>query len=209
MVERSTLRRLAASSPRHRVERFDQRSELVVALRLDALIEAAGADFARRRRQHLHRPGDPLGEVQPHPGRADQNQQRHHQEERQIDAGQRPLQHAQLVVVLEGLGHAPRARREIAGQVVGRDDARRSACRPWSGSPPRRAADRRQRRAFRSIACPPVRRAPAPPGDRRPRGCSRAAASAAATSTTGSSAGQRPARRHRRDRPRPSARAAA
>ena len=57
----------------HRVERFDERAELVVALRLDALIEAAGADLARGRRQHLHRARDPLGEVEAHPGGADQN----------------------------------------------------------------------------------------------------------------------------------------
>ena len=56
--------------------------------------------------------------------------QRHHQEERQVDAGQRPLEHAQLVVVLERLRHAARARRQIAGQIVGGDhDAGRPAVR--------------------------------------------------------------------------------
>ena len=58
----------------HGVEGLDERAELVVALRLDPLIEASGADLARRRRQHLHRPGDAFGEIRPHPGRAEQNQ---------------------------------------------------------------------------------------------------------------------------------------
>src|SRR5437667_461513 len=52
---------------RHRVEGLDERAELVVALRLHALIEAARADLARGRGQHLHWTRDPLGEVQPHP----------------------------------------------------------------------------------------------------------------------------------------------
>src|SRR6266568_4265701 len=40
---------------RHRVERVDERAELVVALRLDPLIQMARPDLARRRRQHLDR----------------------------------------------------------------------------------------------------------------------------------------------------------
>ena len=36
----------------HRVERFGQRTELVVALRLEVLIEPAGANLARGRGQH-------------------------------------------------------------------------------------------------------------------------------------------------------------
>ena len=76
----------------HAVERLDQRAELVAGFRLHAMIEVAGADLVGRRGQHLHRPRDALGEVQPHPGRADENHQRQHQEERQVDAGERLLQ---------------------------------------------------------------------------------------------------------------------
>ena len=107
---------------RHRIERFDERTELVVALRLDALVETARADLARRRGEHLHRSGDPLGHVEAHPRCAHQNHQRHAEEERQIDPGERSLQHAQLVVLLERLAHAARPDRELARQIVGRDD---------------------------------------------------------------------------------------
>ena len=44
-------RRLAASSPAMRVERLDERTELVRRLRLDAMIEMAGADLPRGRRR--------------------------------------------------------------------------------------------------------------------------------------------------------------
>ena len=68
---------------RHRVERLDQRAELVVALRLHVLIQPARADFAGGRREHQHRPRDPLRQIRAHPGGAEQNQQRHHEKERQ------------------------------------------------------------------------------------------------------------------------------
>ena len=79
---------------RHAVERVDQRAELVAAFR------ARRDDRGGRRRSpgaavasDLDRPRDALGEVEPHPGRADQNHQRQHQEEREIDAGERLLEH--------------------------------------------------------------------------------------------------------------------
>ena len=72
----------------------------------------------------LDRPRNPLGEIQPEPGRADENQQRHHQEQREVDALERPLQHAELAVVLIRFGDAPGVPRQIAGQeVAGNDDA--------------------------------------------------------------------------------------
>ena len=170
-VDRSSLRRLVASSPAIAVERLDERAELVVALRLDALIEVARADLARRRGQHLHRPRDPLGEVEAHPGRADQNHQRHHQEERQVDAGERPLQHAQLVVVLERLRHA--ARRAPPAR---RSDSRWRRRRPSALPVPRRidgaaACIRSPPLPSGSIdaRCRPARRAPAPRADRPTR----------------------------------------
>ena len=49
---------------RHRVERLDQRAELVARLRLDAVIEVAGADLARAGREHADRPRDPLREIE-------------------------------------------------------------------------------------------------------------------------------------------------
>ncbi len=69
---------------RHAVERLDERSELVGGFRLQPPIQMAGADLARGRRQHLHRPRDPLGEVQPDPRRTHHDHQREHQEEREV-----------------------------------------------------------------------------------------------------------------------------
>ncbi len=119
-LHRGALEPLAAGRQLagHHVEGLGERAELVVALHLDAVIEAARADLVRGRRQQLHRPGDALGHVEAHPRRADENHQREHQEERDIDAGDRTLQHAQLLVALEGAGHAARAGDEFAGQVM-------------------------------------------------------------------------------------------
>jgi hypothetical protein len=94
----------------------------------------AGADFARRRRQHLHRPRDAFGEIQAHPGRTHQDEQRDHDEERQVDAGQRLLQHAELRVVFVVLGHAAGAIGHLAGEHV--------ACEHDAHHPPVRGADR-------------------------------------------------------------------
>ena len=65
----------------HPVEGVDQRPELVARFGLHPVIEPAGADLVGRRGQHLHRPGDPLGQIESHPRRPDQNHQREHQEE--------------------------------------------------------------------------------------------------------------------------------
>ena len=107
--------------PGHRVERFDQRAELVARLGLDAVIEVAGADLARAGGEPLHRTGDALGQVQAGPRRADQNHQRHHDEERQVDADNRPPQRAQLAAVLVRLDDLPRVRRGLARQIVARE----------------------------------------------------------------------------------------
>ena len=53
----------------HAVERLDERPELVLRLRLDAVIEVTGADLLRGGRQHLHRTRDALRQIQPHPRR--------------------------------------------------------------------------------------------------------------------------------------------
>ena len=50
----------------------------------------------------------------------DQDQQRDHHEERHVDAGQRLLQHPQLLVVLVRLRHLARLVRELARQVLAR-----------------------------------------------------------------------------------------
>ena len=137
----------------HAVECVDQRSELVVGFRLDAMIEVAGADLVGRRRQHLHRTRDALGEVEAHPRGADENHQREHQEEREVDAGQRLLQHAQLLIGLVGLGHAARARRELVRQILARDhDTRDRAAWARSGSAPPCESGRRRSRAARQCA---------------------------------------------------------
>ena len=121
---------------RHRVECVDERAELVVALRLDPLIEMARADLARGRRQKLHGARDALRQIRSHPCRAEQNQQRDHQEERQVHAGERLLEHSHLLIILERLRHAARARGQIARQKVSRDDD--AGRLPGSGSDRRR-----------------------------------------------------------------------
>ena len=193
----------------HAVEGVDQRPELVGRLALDAVLEVAGADLARRRRQQLDRPRDALGEVEPHPGRAHQDHERDHQEERQVDARQRALQDAQLGVRLVGLRHAPRARRQIAGQLDARhDDADRRAVGLADDG---RRADQfaaalerlphpRVGLAGRRSGCEPIRR---PPGS-RPGGID-----GDATSTTGTTCGSAPSGAEPRGRPRPGPPAAA
>ncbi len=57
-------------------------------------IELAGAHRAHPLREHLHRLRDAFGDKQSEPGRAHENQQRDGQEERQVEALERALQHA-------------------------------------------------------------------------------------------------------------------
>ncbi len=88
----------------------------------DAMIQVPGADFVGRRGQRLHRPGDALCEVQTHPGGADENHQREHQEEREIDAGERLFQDPELLIRLVRFGHAARACGELVRQILAGDD---------------------------------------------------------------------------------------
>ncbi len=107
---------------RHAVERLDQRPKFIVAhsRAIDAIVQVSGFDFACGRRQPFHRLRDALGEIEPHPGGAHQDHERHHQEEREVHAGQGPPQHAELAVVFVGVGDAPGARGELAGEIVAR-----------------------------------------------------------------------------------------
>ncbi len=114
--------------PRHRIERFDQRTELVPRLGLDAVIEMAGADLARAGGEQLYRTRDALGQIQTGPGRAHQNHQRHHDEERQVDATNRPAQRPPLAAILVRLDDGPRMLRGLARQIVaGEHDADHAA----------------------------------------------------------------------------------
>ena len=106
---------------RHAVERLDQRRELVAHLDVDAVIEVAGTDFVGGRGQHLHRPRDPLRQVETQPGRGHQNHQRQHQKEGEVDRGQRRFLDLELPVVLVRGGQAARARREVTRQVFAGD----------------------------------------------------------------------------------------
>ena len=123
-LDRGTLEPPAARRQvgRHAIEGLDQRAELVSGLRFHAMVQMSGADFVGCRRQHLHGPRDALGQVQSHPGRRDENHQRQHQEEREVNAGQRLLQDAELLVVFVGLRHASGARGELGGDVFARND---------------------------------------------------------------------------------------
>ena len=138
-AERSSRRRLAASSPAMRLNASMSEPNSSRRLRLDAVIEVAGADLVGGRRQHLHRPRDPLGQVQPHPGRAHENHQRQHQEEREVDAGQRlPAARAAAGSPRRPAVMPRGARRELAGEVLaGDDDARAPARSATTGSAPR------------------------------------------------------------------------
>ena len=119
---RSSVFWLVCQLRRHRVERLDERAELVARLRLDAVIEMSRANLARALGEHLHGPRDALGQVEAHPRRADQDHQRHHQEEREVHALQRPRQEAQPAVVLVGRDDALRFDGQLAGQLIARDD---------------------------------------------------------------------------------------
>ena len=159
----------------HAVERLDQRPELVFGLALDAVIQVARADLARRRGQHLHRARDALGQIEPHPRGADQDEQGHHQEERDVHAKQRRLEHAELPVVLVRRGHAPRSRRQFAGEVVAGHHraghlpaALRTAAAARINSPPDPSGSSR----YGIAAAAPPR---APPGARRWRARGRGA----------------------------------
>ena len=106
----------------HRVEGLDEGAELVAGLRLDAVIEMSRANLARALGEHVHGPRDALGQVEAHPRGADEDHQRHHQEEREVHALQRPRQEAQPAVVLVGRDDALRFDRQLAGELIARDD---------------------------------------------------------------------------------------
>ena len=106
-----------------------------------------GLDLPGGRREPLHGLGDALREIQPHPRGAHQNHEGHHQEERQVDAGEWTPQHLQLRVVLVRVLNAPRPRRELARQEIARNDDGdriRGAGAPDDGRRANQLAGRRQ-----------------------------------------------------------------
>ena len=104
--------------PGHRVERGDQRPELIDALLFDPVIEMTGPDLTRAVSQHLNRSRDPLRGIDPQPGRTEQDEERHHQEEREIDALQLRPEDARLRVRLVGIRDPAEVPDHIARQVV-------------------------------------------------------------------------------------------
>ena len=94
--------------PGHRVEGFDQRTELVAGFGFDAVIEAPRPDFPGARRQHLDRSGDAFREIQPHPGGAHQDHERHHQKDREIHTLESRTHDEQLSIIFESISNAPR-----------------------------------------------------------------------------------------------------
>jgi hypothetical protein len=80
------------------------------------MIEVPGPDLARAGGEHADGPRDPLRQIEAHPRRADQDHQRHHQEQRKVDPLERSLQDLQLAVVFVGLRDAARVFGQIAGQ---------------------------------------------------------------------------------------------
>ncbi len=94
------------------------------------MIEVAGANLARPGRQALHRPRNALGEIEAGPGRADEDHERHHDEERQVDTLNRPSQRPQLTPVLIRLDDLASVRRRLARQVIARENhSDYAACR--------------------------------------------------------------------------------
>ena len=136
----------------------------------------AGFDFPCGRRKPLHGLGDALGEIEPHPRGADQNHQRHHQEERQIDAGQR-------VGAAPEAGCSPRTHPECAARVTrarrsgnrSRSRRRRARSTRRAARPPPRGSARPSSAAVRASAARPGPTPPARPSDRRRRARTRAA----------------------------------
>ncbi len=122
------------------------------------MIEVAGADLAGTRRQQLHRTRDALREVQPGPGRADQDHQRHHDEQRQIDARESGAASAvKLAAVLVCLDDLPRVRRPT------RPRGSRSPARRRRPGPSRRESLRRRARVRRRLRAARVHTTSAPP----------------------------------------------
>ena len=106
----------------HHVEGFDERPELVARLRLEPDVELALADRARAIGQLLNRPGDAFGEVEAEPGAADQNQQRHREEDRNVDTLDRTAQDLELLVLLGLGGCQPRLRPQVGAEILRDDD---------------------------------------------------------------------------------------
>ena len=68
----------------HAIERAHQRAEFVLRLHVDAMIEIAARNFARRLGQRLNRHGHLLGKKQRHPRGREEQQQRDQQQRRAI-----------------------------------------------------------------------------------------------------------------------------
>ncbi len=102
----------------HRVERLDELPELVARLGLDAVVEMPGANLPCAGSQQLHGPRNPLREIQARPDRADQNHQRHDDEQVQVDAANRPPQRVELAAILIGLDDPSRVPRGLSRQMI-------------------------------------------------------------------------------------------
>ena len=193
-VDRSTRRRLDASSPRHGVERLDQRRRT----RRCSAARRAGRAGPRRSRAPPPRASAPgrvmrLARYSPihvAPTRISSVTIRKNDRYTPVSG---PLEHAQLVVALEGLRHAAGALRPARRSGSRSPPRPRTGGRRAVGSRPPRAAGRPRRRASRSTAssAAPLT-APARPAD-RPAARLYAGRQTAAppTSTTGSSRRQR------------------
>ncbi len=105
----------------HPVERVHQDADLVVGAHLDLVAEVARGHLPGALGQHLNRVGDAARQVEAEPGRGEHDDQGHQEEEQDVDALDRVLQQAELLVLLEGLADVAQARLETLGHVEGHD----------------------------------------------------------------------------------------
>jgi len=102
----------------HPVERLDEHADLVVAAARRHLVgEVAGGDLARALRELLDGSGDPARQVQAEPREREDDDQRHEQEEQNVDALDRRLQELELLELPERLRDAAHPRLEAIGDV--------------------------------------------------------------------------------------------
>src|SRR3989441_11138195 len=120
---------------RHTVEGLDEDADLVVSPRLHLVGEVAGGNLARALGELLDGARDPAREVEAEPREREHDDQRHEQEEQDVDALDRHLQQLELLVFPERLGDAAPASLEPIRDVRTDDDhahdaALRAARRP-------------------------------------------------------------------------------
>ena len=106
---------------RHPVEGVDEDAQLVVGPHLDLVVEMACGHRARPLGQHLHGLRYASRQVEAEPGRGEDDDEGHEQEEQDVDTLQGLPQELELLVLLEGLGDAAQPRLQSLWHVAAHD----------------------------------------------------------------------------------------